>query len=271
MSRYTTELRYVCEYYAGLEESVGYDQIKSVIEKSKPYIFDFDYPIFDENYRPYFESMFLKHYYFREIGFDTPARFKLELDDTLNTIMPYYNKLFEALQENIKPFLNVNYNKIGKHNTKDTETINRELEQEDSFTGNMRATQNSNDTRDRSNNSNSNEKRRHSDTPMSQITNLENGSYLSDADITDNTQNEAIHENTENKLTGNTDTNNQSSTNSNENTDRDYSSAKDYIETITGYSGTNAGKLLLDYRNGLININREIWKELDCLFMGLTY
>ena len=34
MAKYTTEVRYICESYAGLTESVGYDSIDDVIEKS---------------------------------------------------------------------------------------------------------------------------------------------------------------------------------------------------------------------------------------------
>ena len=39
MSKYTTEVRFICEQKAGLEESVGFDQIDSVIAKSWDKIF----------------------------------------------------------------------------------------------------------------------------------------------------------------------------------------------------------------------------------------
>ena len=50
MSKYTTELRYICETEAGLSESVGQTKIKDVIAKAIPKIFDFDFPIFDERF-----------------------------------------------------------------------------------------------------------------------------------------------------------------------------------------------------------------------------
>ena len=45
MSKYTTEVRYICEMYAGLEESVGFDDIGRVITDSRDKIFDFEYPV----------------------------------------------------------------------------------------------------------------------------------------------------------------------------------------------------------------------------------
>ena len=63
MSKYTTEVRFICEQYAGLDESVGYNDIDEVISKSRAKVFDFNYPIFDEAYRPVLETYghFRKH------------------------------------------------------------------------------------------------------------------------------------------------------------------------------------------------------------------
>ena len=67
MSKYTTEVRYLCEHASGLEESVGYNSVNTVITNAIPHIFDFDFPIFDETYRSILERKILKHYYTREI------------------------------------------------------------------------------------------------------------------------------------------------------------------------------------------------------------
>ena len=45
MSKYTTELRFICETEAGLSESVGYNGVAEVISKSRPKVFSFDYYI----------------------------------------------------------------------------------------------------------------------------------------------------------------------------------------------------------------------------------
>lgn len=59
-------------------------------------IFDFDYPFYNEEYRPTFERHFIEYFYFDEIGQETVARFKHRLKIKLNLIMPYWNKIFLA-------------------------------------------------------------------------------------------------------------------------------------------------------------------------------
>ena len=63
MSKYTTEVRYICEYYASLSESADYTGINEIISKARNKIFSFDYPIFDESYREILETKILKRYY----------------------------------------------------------------------------------------------------------------------------------------------------------------------------------------------------------------
>ena len=103
MSKYTTEARYVCEFFAGNTESVGYSSIDEILEKSYNKIFDFKFPIFDENYRKPLCIKILKHYYTREICEETVGLWKLRLNTRMNEIMPYYNKLYEAWAENFNP------------------------------------------------------------------------------------------------------------------------------------------------------------------------
>ena len=96
MSVYTTELRYICEHDAGLNESVGLNQIDDVIAACRESIFG-NYPIFDEDYRATLETMILKHYYMWEIGAETVGLFKLWLNERMNEIMPKYNLMYSAL------------------------------------------------------------------------------------------------------------------------------------------------------------------------------
>ena len=51
MSKYTTQVRFICESLAGLTESKGYDDVNSIIETAAPKIFSFDFPMFDDSYR----------------------------------------------------------------------------------------------------------------------------------------------------------------------------------------------------------------------------
>ena len=55
-----------------------------------------DYPIFDEAYRDYLNRKIIDHYYFREIGLETPDRFAFYLRRTMNEVMPYYNELYKS-------------------------------------------------------------------------------------------------------------------------------------------------------------------------------
>ena len=47
MSKYTTEVRYLCESLSGLTESTGYNGITAAITAAAPQIFSFDFPIWD--------------------------------------------------------------------------------------------------------------------------------------------------------------------------------------------------------------------------------
>lgn len=107
MSSYTTEVRYICESYAGLTDSTGFSGIDDVLNKSVEKVFDFTFPIFDENYRIPLEKKILKHFYTREISEETVGLWKLRLEETLDEIMPYYNQLYRTQIEGINPWYNI--------------------------------------------------------------------------------------------------------------------------------------------------------------------
>ena len=107
MSKYTTEVRFICEEAAGLTSSVGYLGVNDVINTALPKVFNFDFPIFDETYRPILEKKILKHYYTREIGLETVGLWKLFLDTKLNEIMPYYNQLYKSELISFNPLYDV--------------------------------------------------------------------------------------------------------------------------------------------------------------------
>lgn len=120
MSKYTTEVRFICEEAAGLIHSKGVDDVESIIQAAIPKIFNFDFPIFDESYRNVLETKILKHYYTREIGEETVGLWKLRMNTTLNEIMPYYNKLYESELLEFNPLYDVNYTREGSRNTNET-------------------------------------------------------------------------------------------------------------------------------------------------------
>lgn len=58
-------------------------------------VFTFDYDFYSDSKqdKEMFEKLFINHFYFREIGFETTDRFKMKLQAKLNLIMPYYRQL----------------------------------------------------------------------------------------------------------------------------------------------------------------------------------
>ena len=155
MSMYTTELRYICESYAGLTESAGYNNIENVIKKALPKIFDFDFPIFDEDYRAVIETKIIKHYYTREISEETVGLWKLRLNTKMNEIMPYYNQLYKAWSVVYYPLYDTDI------------TTEHTLDNESTQTTSGKSTD------------------RFSDTPQGSLQNIENNTYLSNATIVD--------------------------------------------------------------------------------------
>lgn len=54
------------------------------------------YPIFSEEYRDILNQKIINHFWFREIGQETPDRFNFMLMRKMNEIMPYFNKMYES-------------------------------------------------------------------------------------------------------------------------------------------------------------------------------
>lgn len=155
MSKYTTEVRYICEQAAGLRESVGETNIDDVITKAAPLVFNFSFPIFDEGYRLRLEKQILRAYYTREIGEETVGLWKLRLWSRLNLIMPKYNQLYESARLQFNPLYDVDYHRFGTNSG----------ESSGESSGNT-ASENM-----------------HSDTPQNGLESVKSGEYLTDADV----------------------------------------------------------------------------------------
>ena len=93
MSKYTPEVRYICETAAGYLESQGASKIDEIVNKTADELLG-EYPIFDEAYRHALNVKIIKHYYLREIGQETAALWKFFLQRKMQEIMPYYNQLY---------------------------------------------------------------------------------------------------------------------------------------------------------------------------------
>lgn len=298
MSKYTTEVRYICEHFSGLTESVGYNDVEQVIKNCLPKVFDFNFPIFDESYRTVLETKILRHYYTREIGLETVGLWKLKLNTKLNEIMPFYNQLYKSELIEFNPLYDVELTrerKIEGKGTKDTEngeSRNGENHADTSQSSSNMVTENGGDkgtvngTSDGTQNQNTsgNATNMYSDTPQGAITDLQAGKYLTNAtvDSATNTFAGASHDSTSqtSENTRNNDTNTDGSTDSSN--DGEYSSnmdgysnttlsnTEDYLEHVIGSNGGESfSKRLLDYRATFINIDMMVINELEELFFGL--
>lgn len=285
MSKYTTEIRYICEHLCGLDESKGYNDVDTIIAQSRTKIFNFSYPIFDESYRNVLETKILKHYYTREIGEETVGLWKLRLNRKLNEIMPYYNKLYEAGIEDLNPFLSTDMkterSTVGGTNRNIDEGIKGETSRSNVSTNTSdnvgKNKVNNRGLADNGTVENAKHTDLYSDTPQGQLTGVDDETYLTNArkvedkslgnhhtytlDIGDST--------VENK---NTDIMSQRSTDSSDSTrttSEDVNSTERYVEHTYGYNGVLPIDVLKKYRDIIWNIDMMIIDDLEPLFMQL--
>ena len=243
MAKYTIELRKVCDYYTreevenwfksyNLEDFLTPQQIQ-VIENNGLWTKD------------KLAKKIVNHYFMREIGFETPALFKHYVLITMQEIMESKLPLIYSKCIEFDPLVNVDF----------TEIFERKVE----GSANSNAISNGTGSSSSSSNSNSESFSIENQTPQSRITkqNLEDGIYASSISQIENSSN--INDNT------NTSTNNttQAST--------DNEQIEKYTRTQKGNSGvsTTAQKLIEQYRDIIIAIDKEIINELSSLFMGL--
>ncbi len=81
-------------------------ELRTLLDIEDFELFDFDYGINDPVWKEEFENLFKNYYYFYEIGAETADRFKHNLKTRLQTIMPYYNQLYETSLIDIDPIIN---------------------------------------------------------------------------------------------------------------------------------------------------------------------
>lgn len=258
MSKYTTELRYVCAMFSNLDPEV--DDYRDVIRQSVHKVFNFDFPIFDEDHRLELETKILKHYYFREIGCETVGQWRMRLDTKLNEIMPYYNEMYKSLDYLKEPLTDTDYKRII------TGTTGEQREEKNKSTQGT-STENTGTVTDVSqgtNTYNKNQWDKYSDTPQGTLTNVKNNQYLTNArqlEGTDTTQSNDTNTRT-NNLKGN------SNTNGTFDTEGSTTGQHETTETVKGkMSSVSIAKVVQEYRKAILNIDMQIVHELADLFM----
>lgn len=290
MSKYTTEVRFICENAAGLTESEGFNSVSNIISKAIPQIFNFTFPIFDEKYRVPLETKILRHYYTREIGFETVGLWKLKLETKLNEIMPYYNQLYKSELLEFNPFYDIDLSRT--HTLTREEAINQSgtaSTTDDSSTEDSSSQDNSSHTTlenksDSTSNENANGTKNHydkySDTPQGSLQNVQNDTYLTNARMINDTEgrNGTTVVSGTDSSTGET-TNNANADSTSEtrrdidvktSNDRNLNSTDDYVEHVAGKNGSASYSYLLkEFRETFQNIDMMIINELADLFFNL--
>lgn len=250
MSKYTTEVRFICENSAGLSESEGANNVDSILDKCWNKVFNFDFPIFDENYRQVLCKKILKHYYTREIAHETVGRWKLALNAKLNEIMPYYNQLYKSELLEFNPFYDVDLTR----SRDGSDTSNRTTNNTETNGSTSKKVSNDSGT------SNTDTLNKFSDTPQNSM----DTQGLADS-VPLTTVTKVNEDNTTTNESTDILTRNDSKTG---NGTENINNTNKYIETVRGKQGTeNYSSLLQKFRETFLNIDMMIIEDCsDCFF-----
>lgn len=201
-----------------------------------------DYPIWNEKYRDTLNKKIIDHYYFREIGFETPALFINRLNTRMREIMPYYCELYVTTQYEYNPIYNADYT------TEYTKTNNNRTQGTGQTTGESTTSSNSE--------TNTKSKSAHVDTPQDSVSvpNIEDLEVATTLDLgssfgTDSTSGTS---------------NDKSSVSSSSSSD-DTEIFSQHLQGNYGVKSTQA--LIQEERDLILNIDMQIISELANLFM----
>lgn len=145
----------------GKDEKTNLSNIPSVARET---IFNFTYPLSENVNKEEFETLILKKFIMRRIGFETYTAWHIALEVKLNEIMPYYNKIFDTFK---------NWNIFeGETGTKQGNVINN-----------------------KNTNANSEVDSRYSKLPQNEIQDVRNGTYMTDYTLGQNKANSTENDN----------------------------------------------------------------------------
>ena len=125
MSKYTITVKDLVRDYSVSVDN-GLTDIDTKLDKAREYIFDFTYPVIDEATKKRIEIAILKHYYMREIAFESVGIWKIKLNDRLNLIMPRYNALYNKQDLSLSPYVNGYVSESGNTTGNSSTDVNNE-------------------------------------------------------------------------------------------------------------------------------------------------
>lgn len=275
MSKYTTELRFICESLAGLTESEGENSVDVIVEKAAPKIFD-PFDIFDEGYRLSLETKILRHFYTREIGYETFGLWKLHFNNRIREIMPRFNVLYRAALSGFDPLGDVDVTTTRNESGERNESANGSESGNYVTNTTAKTTEVAADKTDTSSDStdagNKKTVTKVSDTPQGALAGLEADKYMSGASITSDTTSNTTHADgsAESESTTNTDSTTQTT---NEDTrtrtdNRNVGTTAQYVERVVGKRGTTTyASMVKELVESFVSVDELLMRELNDLFM----
>lgn len=254
MASYTMELRNYIEAFSQDTETMSH---RDRIEAGRSKLFDFDYPIFDPAYKKEFETHFIRNFYNREIGFETEGLFKFKLENWLVINMPYFNQLFKSELLAFDPLLNM---KIDESSNKKADKDSKSNSTQDGTGHNTGKTDN-----DGSLTTDNFEREINSDNPDTRLALTANDGeglieYAS-----------SIREQNQNNKSDSSSTSTQTSDSTNHFTsdsETTLNENEDYIASRVGKIGdVTYSKMVLEFRQTFLRIEKQIFNEMNELFM----
>lgn len=262
MSIFTTELRYPIEQYQD-----EHDMARRVYDAGIYRLLGLDeYPIFEESYRATLNNKIIEHYYFKEIGTDTLARFRWYMRTTMSEIMPRFNILYQAQNSVVDPMTNRNLSWREVWTLAETggSTTDR-----DGGTTYGRIENRENGGTDKQTAGRTTDKVIHSETPMNELQTgaVENGNYATDVTFT--TREGQTASETEYGGTTEVTTSGRDETDSTTKYTGGLDTDGEKTHTDVGYDGTTPTALLAELAEKFVNIDVMVIDTLSPLFMGL--
>lgn len=124
MARYTSTIQDILMMYCVHNHNVEPTTTKDIIATAQKDLFNFDYPFYDPLLKDEFEKQFIRHFYMREIAFESIALFKNHLEDYLWLNMEKWAVIYQKFN-GLDPF--INYDVKTDRKTDEDETKNQDV------------------------------------------------------------------------------------------------------------------------------------------------
>lgn len=253
------------------------DNIRQKIATALPYIFDFDFPMYDNSYKTVLETKIIKHYMNRELCYDDEEKWNLELDTWLNENMPLFNQRYGTTLIQIQPLINnkleTSHSGTGSQTQRLTDLTTKSGTESgtEGRTGEAQHSHGDTVQTEGTSTKHGDITKKHSDTPMGDIASLDDG-YLTAAEkdheessVGDNRQ--EIHTGQETSQTEDDITTSRTTSETLSGTKNStLTDTNSYLQSVVGNVGISQSKLLEEFRDILIDIDKEIINSMATLF-----